>query len=337
VRKATDTIDLHETALALGEAATPIRDWLQEQHPGQHVHPGTHLEADLGVDSMEWLHLALEIRRRWGIDLDGAAISRIRSVGDLLREVTAGPRLTAAACLATPLDEPETFLGERGRYWLDPLSATELAMARCLYVWNWLQIRAAFRVQVHGLCHLPAGPFVLAPHHTSYLDSFVLAATLSFNLLRRTYWAAWTGVAFGAGFRMLRRRTHVLPVDSSWGGASSLAFGAAVLRRRGNLVWFPEGKLSTSGELLDLQPGIGLLLARYPVPIIPVLLQGTSEALPTGRWLPRPGPIDVVFGRPIDTRGLVMRNARQAPDRIVSVLHEELARLQEPSSTLSTN
>ena len=336
MRNATGSMNLHEEAPTFDEGATQICDWLQEQYSFQHVCPETLLEADLGIDSMDWLHLALEIRRRWGINLDGAAISRIKNVCDLLREAAAGPRLTAAASLARPLDEPEPFLGEQQRYWLDTLSATELVAARCLYACNWLLVRAAFRVHVHGLSHLPAaGPFVLAPHHTSYLDPFVLAATLNFDLLRRTYWAAWTGVACGAGFRVLRRLTHVVPVDSSWGAASSLAFGAAVLRRRHNLVWFPEGKLSPSGELLDLKPGIGLLLARYPVPVVPVQLQGTWKALPAGKWVPRPGPIDVVFGPPIDSRRIAIGDAKQAPDRIVSVLHQEMARLQEPPSAPS--
>jgi len=325
-------MNLHKTAALDNQAPGQMLEWLKELYPGQLISPDTSLERDLGVDSMDWLHLALEIRRRWGIDIDGAAISRIATLRDLLREVAARPPLKRAeSAQATPLEHPEEFLGEERRYWLEPLGRAELAAAWCLYACNWLLVHAAFRLRVRGRERLPeSGPFVLAPRHMSYLDPFVLAAVLSFPLLRRTYWAAWTGVAFGATFRPLRRLTHVVPVDSSWGAASSLAYAAAVLRRRQNLVWFPEGRLSQSGDLLELKPGTGLLLARYPLPVVPVYLQGTGEALPPGRKLPRPRPIDVVFGAPLDSRQLVeQEDGNGGPARIISALYDAFSRIQE--------
>jgi long-chain acyl-CoA synthetase len=305
---------------------------LEEQFPGPVITPATILEQDLAIDSMDWLELVLEVRRRLGVDLDGPAISRIKSARDLIHEIAAARPLERGLCSSlSPLDAPEAFLGQQGRHWLDPLGSTELAGGWCVYVLNWLLVRPAFRLRIRGREQLPTkGPFVITPHHESYLDSFVLAATLSFPLLRNTYWAAWTGVAFSPTFRLLRRLTHILPVDSSWGAASSLAYGAAVLRRRQNLVWFPEGMLSRSAGLLDLKPGIGLLLAHYPVPVVPVHLRGTSAALPPGRKVPRPGPVEVVFGAQLDPRDyIVSGDSCRSQERIIRALHEALERLQE--------
>ena len=59
-------------------------------------------------------------------------------------------------------------------------------------------MRGSFRLRVRGLENLPEiGPFVLAPNHVSYLDSFALAAALDHGRLRETYWAGWVGAAFG--------------------------------------------------------------------------------------------------------------------------------------------
>src|SRR5260221_12636496 len=97
---------------------------------------------------------------------------------------------------------------------------------------------------IEGKDHLPdKGPFVLAPHHVSLVDSFGLAAALDKKLLRETYWAGRTGMAFGPVFRALRRLGRVVPIDPDRAAASSLAFGAAVLRSKKNLVWYPEGGL----------------------------------------------------------------------------------------------
>src|SRR5207302_551158 len=83
--------------------------------------------------------------------------------------------------------------------------------------------------------------------------------------------------------------------------ASSLAFGAAVLRSKQNMIWYPEGGHSKTGELGPLKQGTGMLLHRYPVLVVPVCIKGTRDALPPDRWAPRLGRhIQIVFGQPVD-------------------------------------
>jgi len=72
-----------------------------------------------------------------------------------------------------------------------------------------------------------------------------------------------------------------------------------VLRRGGAVVIFPEGGRQVSGSIGTAKPGVGLLAAHAKVPVVPVLLQGTFQALPPGaRWL-HPAKIRVAFGQPI--------------------------------------
>src|SRR5260221_13303136 len=95
---------------------------------------------------------------------------------------------------------------------------------------------------IEGKDHLPdKGPFVLAPHHVSLVDSFVLAAALDKKLLRETYWAGWTGMAFGPVFRALRRLGRVVALDPDPAAASSLGFGAGALRGNNDLGGEPGG------------------------------------------------------------------------------------------------
>lgn len=308
---------------------TSVEEWLVERFRGTTVTPDTSL-LDLGIDSLDWLELTAEIERRFGVRLTGDAVSRIKNVANLLREVAEHPP-NERTCpdIPSPLEQPEAFLGKERLYWLKPLGAAELAAAWCVYVLNRSLVRSVFRLTIQGREKLPAeGFFVLAPHHVSYLDSLVLGAALDFALLRKTYWAAWTGVAFGPAFRLLRRLTHVVPVDSARGAASSLAYGAAVLRSQHNLIWFPEGKLSLTGGLLELQPGIGLLLTHYPVPVVPVYIEGTREALPPGHRCPRSGRISITFESPLDPRELATNGSgAERSERITSALHDEMARL----------
>src|SRR5207237_2330463 len=111
----------------------------------------------------------------------------------------------------------------------------------------------------------------------------------------------WTGVAFtNAVLRFLSRLGKILPVEPTRAARSSLAFGAIVLKKKKNLVWFPEGERSPDGKLQDFKPGIGMLLEKFPVCVIPVFIHGTREALPPGKFFPRLRSIRLVFGKPLD-------------------------------------
>ena len=61
-----------------------------------------------------------------------------------------------------------------------------------------------------------------------------MAAALHFGVLRRTYWAGWTGAAFGNPLTSLvSRLAQVAPIDLGRAGLSSLGYGAQALSEPG--------------------------------------------------------------------------------------------------------
>jgi long-chain acyl-CoA synthetase len=96
-------------------------------------------------------------------------------------------------------------------------------------------------------------------------------------------------------------------VDPLASPRSSLAFGAAALATGHGLVWFPEGRRSPDGSLQPLRSGIGLLLAAHPVPVVPVWIEGTDEAMPIGQRWPRPARVTIRFGELVDASVLATR------------------------------
>jgi len=103
-----------------------------------------------------------------------------------------------------------------------------------------------------------------------------------------------------------------------------------LLKRKLSIVWFPEGGLSRTGELQPFKPGIGIVLARFPVPVVPVFIAGTHEALPVGAVLPRIRKVRVIFGKPLDPRELEQAGkGKEAHERIVNALREPIAALKE--------
>lgn len=326
--------DLPEQDRALFDdpVARSVWDWLTTRYASKRLTLNTSPQLDLGIDSIEWLNVTLEIGERTSIDLSEEAISRIDTLRDLLREVS---EASAARSAATPIDQPEEFLSMQQKRWLKLHGPFLSGVARGLYAVNRQMMRVFFRVQAVGLEHVPVhSQFVLVSNHVSNLDPFVLAAILDYPRLRRTYWAGFTGAAFSNTlFRLMSRIAQVVPIDPESKAISSLAFGSAVLQSGSNLVWFPEGSRSASGHLQPFRPGIGMLLARYPVPVVPAVIMGAYESLPVGARLPRFQRITVVFAPPLQPPNLAYHGKGATPEeRIVQKLEEAVANLLVESS-----
>jgi long-chain acyl-CoA synthetase len=264
-----------DRALLESPAAQQVWDWLGERFHDRRVTPDTNLQLDLGIDSLEWLNLTMEIRQHAGVELSDGAIGGIETVRDLLRVVGEQGERVEGAPRISPLEQPEEVLNEEQKLWLQPLGPMGRFFGRVLFGVDRVLMRSLFRVRAEGLEHLPdKGPYVLTPNHASYIDSLVLAAALGHDRLRHTYWAGWTGVAFSNPFtRLVSRLARVVPIDTAHSAATSLAFGAAVLKNGENLIWYPEGGLSPTGKLQPFKPGIGVLLHQFHVPVVPVLIK----------------------------------------------------------------
>jgi long-chain acyl-CoA synthetase len=169
----------------------------------------------------------------------------------------------------------------------------------------------------------------VTPNHLSYLDPFALAAALGYRRLRQTHWAGSMNVAFGNPLtRFVSRLAQAVPVESDRSGVSSLAFGVAALERGKSLIWFAEGQRSHSGELQLFKPGVGLLLDHFRVPVVPVSISGTYEAMPPGSALVQPKKITVIFGEPLNVDDLDRQGEGDRPqDRIVQALRGHVAKL----------
>ena len=159
------------------------------KYPDQHLTPDTDMHLDLGIDSMEWLNVSLEIRERACVELDDEAISRVASVRDLLREVTAGRSVSSEAGKDI-LDEPDQALSERQKKYFEPHGGFCAALARDGFAANRRLISLAFGLDVKRLEHLPADEFIITSNHASYLDLFVVAAVLDWPRMGRFSGAA---------------------------------------------------------------------------------------------------------------------------------------------------
>lgn len=291
--------------------------WLQERFADKPLALDASPQLDLGVDSLEWLTLTLEMRDRFGVALGQQAVARMLTVRDLLQELQAAPAVSAQPVAAAGAESQRRGLALR------MLGIGLLAVDRAL-------MRIVFRLRVEGLQHLPqCGPVLIAPNHASYLDSLAIAAALPWSLLRVTRWAGWTDFMFrNRRWRLLSRSTGVFPVAPDREPAAAIETAVAVLREGQVLVWFPEGRRTLTGEIGRFLPGVGLLLLESGSPAVPARISGTFEALPWHRRWPRPKRITVRFGPPMTRDELQAMGDGDSPaERVAAGLRQSVLRI----------
>ena len=173
-------------------------------------------------------------------------------------------------------------------------------MVAAVLMRGWL--RVYHRLRISGRENLPReGSFVLVANHCSHLDAPTILSALPMRSLHRVFPAAAQDFFFVSVPRLAVAAivVNALPFDRQSNIRQSLTLCRHLLENPGNvLLLFPEGTRSTTGELGEFKPGIGLLLAGTPTPVVPCYIDGAFHAWAKGRRFPRPRRVELVIGPP---------------------------------------
>jgi glycerol-3-phosphate dehydrogenase (NAD(P)+) len=137
------------------------------------------------------------------------------------------------------------------------------------------------------------GPLLVASNHRSFLDPFVIGASLPWRRplhyvakveLFEKRWQAWTLSRLGA-----------FPIRRGEADSEAMVTARAILDRGGAVCIFPEGTRIRSGSLGRPRRGVGRLALESGAAVVPVAVHG-SERVRRG-WRIRPRKVRMRFGR----------------------------------------
>ena len=178
-------------------------------------------------------------------------------------------------------------------------------------------------VLVEGNAVEPHYPCVVVANHASYLDGIILTAALppGFTFLIKQQMTRVPIASF-----ILRRLGSAFVDRADRGDRRRTARAILALASQGvALGFFPEGTFDKSPGLKPFQLGAFTAAARAKLPIVPVVIYGSRQKLPSGSRLPAPGPLRVRVCEPV--RLLTERSAREL---MAATRRAMLAHLDEP-------
>jgi len=164
----------------------------------------------------------------------------------------------------------------------------------------------AFDVKVSGQTFIPQNRnFLVVANHASHLDIGLVkhalgpqGAHLAGLAAREYFFDTPLKRAYFENF------TQLIPIDRQGSGSlrDSLRQASEALRRGKNVLVF-----ANEGELLEIKPTLGFLALTCEVDVLPIYLKGTSEALPKGSFIPKPGPLEARIGPAFSAAALKQR------------------------------
>jgi long-chain acyl-CoA synthetase len=167
--------------------------------------------------------------------------------------------------------------------------------------------------------NIPANaPFIIAPNHESFLDGPIVTSGLSWNSIKDTYFYATEEHFNTAAKRSIAGQCNVILMQMS-NLKNSILHMAQVLRAGKNLMIFPEGRRTNTGEMGEFKKTFAILSKELQIPILPVRITGAFEALPRHKSLPRPCKITVEY------LPVIQPKAEQSYDDIAEQVKQAIA------------
>jgi long-chain acyl-CoA synthetase len=288
------------------------------------LRPDANLDSDLGLSSLDRVELMSALEDRYQVDLSEARFSAVRTVGDLERMLRGE---------AAPVEEyhyPRWTL-RWPTTWIR-LIAHYLLLRPSVFVLGWPRIIG--RGNLRGV----KGPLLVVSNHVADVDPGFILTALPGRFRHR--------LAIGAGGEALEAlRTpspernvfariydrvqwllgvsllNIFPLPREAGFRRSFAYAGEAVDRGYSVLVFPEGRLTTDGNMNPFRAGIGLLAQNLGIPVLPMRIAELFEIKQAGQKFASPGKISVRIGETLQF------DQGTAPEEIARRLQEAVKAL----------
>ena len=188
-----------------------------------------------------------------------------------------------------------------------------------------LILKTSCGIAYEGREHVPAkGGLMVVSNHISFLDPPMVACAMPREIHFLARKTLFKKNGFGAAISSL----NAIPIDQERPDMNGLRIIIKRLKEGNAVLVFPEGERTWDGKLKAPAAGAGLVAAKAGVPILPVRLFGSYEALPRGGKKFIRHPLRVTIGQPfLPPFEELAKQGKEGYDQLSRLMMEKIAEL----------
>jgi 1-acyl-sn-glycerol-3-phosphate acyltransferase len=175
---------------------------------------------------------------------------------------------------------------------------------------------AGVRVETIGLDRIdPSRSYIFMTNHASNLDPPIQIPRIPRRTSVMVKKELFKTPILGRAMRM----GALVPVDrgNREAGIEAVTAAKAVVEQGLNMTIYIEGKRSFDGKLLPFKKGPFYLAVECGVPVVPMTIVGTHDAMPKGRFAIKPELVKLIFHPPIEPKDFGSRDCLMEKVRTV--------------------
>lgn len=255
------------------------------------IRPTDHIETDLAFDSLDMVALQGFIEQTFGTKVDASSMANYKNMLAIAEQVADNKTRVEIedADWNSFLNSSSTHLELPSRNFISTFIAKLSHLL--LKIYN--------RLSINGMKNIPLNrPVIFAPNHQSFIDGPIVTSGLSAEVLRNSYFYATEEHVQGSFRKWFARNNNIILMERG-NLRNSILKLAEVLKQGKNIVIFPEGARTKTGDMGSFKKTFAILSKELNVPIVPVCITGAYDALPRGTHFISPNKIKLDFLPPV--------------------------------------
>lgn len=280
-----------------------------KEEKGENIYPDSHIEIDLGLDSLDIIQLNSFIEKTFGFKIQEGETVDLKIIKDICEYIRKNSKeyhlekIDWSEILKESIDYP---LPSSNMIWL-----TKIFFAPILKFYLGLKIK--------GIEKLSKEPRIIICNHESFIDAFAVQRLFKGDMLKNTYYFAIKKHFDKVGLRFMANHGNIILMDINENLKESLQISAEVLKEGKNLVIFPEGARTRDGKLQDFKKFFGILSKELNIPVTVLGIDGAYESMPFGSIFPRPAKIKLEVLGEVNPSGLSVEEIVNNSKEIIRV------------------
>lgn len=176
----------------------------------------------------------------------------------------------------------------------------------------WVALRFKLPIKVFGVENVPVqGGVLIASNHASYLDPPLIGCPIKSRPVR---FMARDTLFKNRFMSWFYQRVGVVPLSREKGDIGAMKTAIQLMKSGHCVALFPEGTRTGNGELQKAKSGIGFLIHKAGVPVVPTYIGGSFHAFPRGASKINRHPVTISYGKVISTDELMICKTDGKPD-----------------------